>query len=68
MIQSIKDGSENITKRLEEEKKSIDELSMNYKASNDLLKKIVEKEDVNEEYIFDILDRWAESRRVKIKK
>ena len=31
-------------------------------------KTIVEKQDVNEEYIFDILDRWAESRRVKTKK
>ena len=68
MIQSIKDGSDNLTKQLEEEKKSIAELTMTYKASNDLLKKIVENEDVNEEYIFDILDKWAESRKVKIKK
>ena len=68
MIQSIKDGSESIAKRLEEEKRSIDELSVNYKASNELLKKIVENEDVNEEYIFDLLDKWAESRKVKIKK
>ena len=68
MIQSIKDGSENIAKRLEEEKQSIDQLALNYKASNDLLKKIVEKDDVNEEYIFDILDKWAESRKIKIKK
>lgn len=68
MIQSIKDGSENIAKRIEEEKGSIDELMESYKTSNDLLKKIVEKEDVNEEYIFDILDRWAETRNVKIKK
>ena len=68
MIQSIKDGSENIAKRLEEEKRSIDELMVSYKTSNDLLKKVVEKEDVNEEYIFDILDKWAESRNLKIKK
>ena len=68
MIQSIKDGSENISKRLEEEKRSIDELMVSYKTSNDLLKKVVENEDVNEEYIFDILDKWAESRNVKIKK
>lgn len=68
MIQSIKDGSENITKRLEDEKKSIDELMVSYKTSNDLLKKIVENNDVNEEYIFDILDKWAETRNLKIKK
>lgn len=67
-IQSIKDGNENIAKRLEEEKQSIDTLAETYTASNELLKKIVEKQDVNEEYIFDILDRWAESRKVKTKK
>ena len=67
-IQSIKDGNENIARRLEEEKKSIDTLAESYNSSNELLKKIVEKQDVNEEYIFDILDRWAESRQVKTKK
>lgn len=67
-IQSIKEGNENIAKRLEEEKKSIDVLAETYSSSNELLKKIVEKQDVNEEYIFEILDRWAESRQVKTKK
>ena len=68
MIQSIKDGNDSIAKRLEEEKKSISELTMIYKASNELLKKVVENQDVNEEYIFDIIDKWAESRNLKIKK
>lgn len=67
-IQEIKSGNENIAKRLEEEKFSIDALATNYIESNNLLKTIVEKQDVNEEYIFDILDRWAESRKVKTKK
>ena len=67
-IKEIKAGNENIAKRLEEEKQSIDALAETYKSSNALLKKIVEKEDVNEEYIFDILDKRAESRKVKIKK
>ena len=67
-IKQIKEGNENIAKRLEEEKQSIDVLAETYKSSNALLKKIVEKQDVNEEYIFDILDRWAEDRKVKIKK
>ena len=30
--------------------------------------KVLEKNDVNEEYIFDILDKWAEERKVKMKK
>ncbi len=67
-IQEIKSGNENIAKRLEEEKLSIDALATNYIESNKLLKTIVEKQDVNEEYIFDIFDRWAESRNVKTKK
>ena len=67
-IQSIKDGNENIAKCLADEKKSIDNLAEAYVSSNELLKKIVEKQDVNEEYIFEILDRWAETRKVKTKK
>ena len=67
-IQEIKSGSENIAKRLEDEKESIEKLSEAYVSSNALLKKILEKNDVNEEYIFDILDKWAEERKVKMKK
>ena len=61
-------GNENIAKSLADERKNIDELVKNYQISNELLKKIVEKNDVNEEYIFDVLDRWAEERHVKYKK
>ena len=68
MVQSIKDGNENIVKFLEEEKRGIGGLAESYKNTSELLKKIVEKNGVNEEYIFDILDRWAESRRVKTKR
>ncbi len=68
MVQSIKDGSENIVKYLEDEKKNVAELSQNYLASSELLRKIIEKNDVNEEYVFDILDKWADSRKVKHKK
>ncbi len=67
-IQEIKSGSDNIAKRLEEETASVEKLAEVYTSSNALLKKIVEKNDVNEEYIFDILDKWAEDRKVKMKK
>lgn len=67
-IQSIKSGNENIAKRIEEENKSIGELVENYKQSNELLKKVVEGNDVNEAYIFDMMDKWAESRNIKLKK
>ncbi len=68
LVQSIKDGNENIFKLLESEKNNIGELVDSYNNSNNLLKKVIENNDVNEEYIFDILDRWAESRRVKTKR
>ncbi len=67
-IQEIKSGNTNVVTHLMEEKSSIEELSENYKATNALLKKILEKNDVNEEYIFEIIDKWAEDRKVKTKK
>ena len=66
-IQEIKSGNTNVVTHLMEEKSSIEELSENYRATNALLKKILEKNDVNEEYIFDIMDKWAEERRGKTK-
>ena len=66
-IQEIKAGSSSVVSHLSDEKTSIDELVKNYQESNELLKKILEKNDVNEEYIFDIMDKWAEERRVKTK-
>ena len=66
-IALITKGHEDISKRLDQEKTSLDKLSETYKETNALLRKIVEKEDVNEAYIFDVLDKWAQSRKVKIR-
>jgi len=67
-ISQIQDKNNSVYATLLEEKTSIDKLIENYTASNRLLKKIVEGNDVNEQYIFEILDKWAEDRRVKTKK
>lgn len=67
-LDNIKNSNDSIVKRLDEEKTTIEVLSQNYQTTNTLLKKITEKEDVNEEYIFDIIDKWAEDRKVKTKK
>lgn len=67
-INQIQDRNISILKTLTDEKESIDKLVESYNSSNELLKKVVESKDVNEEYIFEILDRWAEDRKVKIKK
>ncbi len=67
-IKEIHDKNISIYEAIVEEKSSIDKLVDSYNASNKLLKKIVEENDVNEEYIFEILDKWALDRKVKTKK
>lgn len=67
-IEKISDKNESILEAILEEKSSIDKLVDSYTNSNKLLKKIVEGNDVNEQYIFEILDKWAEDRKLKIKK
>lgn len=67
-LEEIKDKNESVLENINNDNKGVDTLIDTYKATNNLLKKIVEKEAVNEEYIFTILDKWAEDRKVKIKK
>lgn len=67
-IKQIQDKNTSIFEAIVDENCSIDKLVEQYKTSNLLLKKVVEGNDVNEQYIFEILDRWAEDRRVKTKK
>ncbi len=67
-IEKIQDKNNNIFEAILNEKDSIDKLISSYETSNKLLRKIVENDDVNEQYIFEILDKWAEDRRLKIKK
>ena len=67
-IKQIQDKSTSIYSVLTDEKYSIDKLIDSYNESNQLLKKIVEGNDVNEQYIFEVLDKWAEIRKVKTKK
>lgn len=67
-IESIKDKNESVYQVLLQEKSGIDKLIEAYSQSNLLLKNLLEKQDVNEQYIFDILDKWAKDRKVKTKK
>ena len=64
----IQDKNKSIYETIIDEKSSIEKLIESYDTSNKLLKKIVESNDVNEEYLFDLLDKWAEDRKIKIKK
>ena len=67
-ISQIKDKNESILSAILDEKDSINKLVENYDESNKLLKQIIESTDVNEAYIFEIIDRWADDRKVRIKK
>ena len=67
-VDAIKKDSEVLAKQIKDEHGSVEELCATFKSTNSLLKSVVEKEDVNEEYIFAILDKWANERGVKTKK
>jgi len=67
-INLIQDKNTSILEAVVEEQESIYKLIQTYESSNNLLKKIVENNDINEQYIFEILDKWAEDRKVKTKK
>lgn len=67
-ILQIKDKNESILSAILDEKDSINKLVENYDESNKLLKQIIESTDVNEAYIFEIIDRWADDRKVRTKK
>ena len=67
-INAVKSGSEAMLNRISQEKTSIEELTATYKETNRLLRQIIEKDDVNEAYLYDVLDKWAQDRKVKIKK
>lgn len=67
-INAVKSGSEALMKNISNQKGSIEELASTYRETNRLLKQIVEKDDVNEQHLYEVLDKWAESRKVKIKK
>lgn len=67
-ISQINDKNANIYQAILDEKNSIDKLVESYNTSNQLLKKVVEGNDINEAYIYEILDKWADSRKVKTKK
>lgn len=67
-IGQIHDKNNSVLESLLEEKQDIVSLVESYKSTNELLKKVVENNDVNMSYIFDIIDKWAEDRKVKTRK
>ena len=67
-LNSIKDGVEELRSGIKEGNQGMETLVASFLATSDLLRRVTEGERVNEEYIYDILDRWAAERGVKRKK
>lgn len=67
-LNSIRDGFEEIRSGIEENNKGVTDLVTSFSTTSELLRKVTEGNTVNEQYIFDILDKWAADRGVKRKK
>ena len=67
-LNGIKDRFGELENGMKEGNRAIDELAASFNATSDLLRKVTEGEQVNEAYIYDILDRWAADRGVKRKR
>lgn len=67
-IESIRKENEQLSGIVAQQGKDIAALITQFSQTSELLKKLVEGSSVNEEYLFDAFDKWAEDRKVKIKK
>ncbi|MDE6666988.1 MAG: hypothetical protein K2K38_01410 [Clostridia bacterium] len=67
-IEAIRKENEELSAAVVAQGKDIATLISEFTKTSALLKKLVEGSSVNEEYLFDAFDKWAEDRKVKIKK
>ena len=67
-IETIRKENEELNRIVSEQSKDIATLTSMFSETTALLKKVVEGSTVNEQYLFDALDKWAADRKVKIKK
>lgn len=58
-LELLQSSNDILLSRIESERGSIERLIESYEETNSYLKKIVDKDGVNEEYIYDVLDNWA---------
>lgn len=67
-IDDIRKDNEILSNTLSAQEKTVETLIATFRETNSLLRDSVEKSDVNEAYLFDVLDKWATSRKIKFKK
>lgn len=67
-LDAILSGNDRLAKQLGEERTTLDRLLVTNIANGDLLQKVTERGDVDEEYLYAVLDKWADARKVRTKK
>ena len=67
-IEAIRKENEELSAAVFAQGKDIATLITEFTKTSALLKNLVEGNSVNEEYLFDAFDKWAEDRKVKTKK
>lgn len=67
-LQDIKSSNDQLVKEIAGERKSLEALASASRETGRLLQKVVENNDVNEAYVYEIIDKWAESRKVRTRK
>lgn len=67
-LQVINKGIVDIIENQKNEGQALEKLIQSYTTTSAFLKIICEKQDVNEAYLFDMLDKWANERKVKTNK
>lgn len=67
MITKIENDNMEVLNSLKAQNQNIQSLMQSYQNSVAVLKSVIENNEVNEAYIFEILDKWALSRKVKTK-
>ena len=66
-ILQVKNENVEIKALIENQSKDLNTMIEYFKVTGEYIKIAVEQEGVNEEYLFEILDKWAVSRKIKIK-
>ena len=66
-IEAIRKENEELSKLVARQSNDIANLTTMFTETTALLKKVVEGSTVNEQYLFDLLDKWAADRKVKVK-
>lgn len=66
-LDAIKSTNGELLDNLKAQNINLEKMIALYENTNSFLKNMVEKESVNEIYIYEVLDKWAEKRKVKIK-